>query len=310
MLILFLNKKSERFVKEHSCAIQKLNVLNYNYIFHDVPNLDLRHNYDNSTYFDKISPLDFLTYKLPSMEQRIKQAVSSADRNKQLYEAYTNEVLSIDNFGTFNKHGFISLFRSKLQKKENKAFKMLIKKPTITFEIKVTLYQTNMRGCTKDKKEDFFNIKDITPLLERLKNKNGDFYVDKEIWESICRVERGKVSNKIRFAVYDRDNHRCIRCGAKQDLEIDHVFPISKGGKTTLNNLQTLCRNCNMKKSNTIESNYNLPSNVLYDRVLTCKICNAPLTLRKGIYGKFYGCSNFPKCKFTMNFDDETNKNQ
>lgn len=30
-----------------------------------------------------------------------------------------------------------------------------------------------------------------------------------------------------------------------------------------------------------------------------CPRCNAPLVLRKGKYGDFYGCSNYPKCKFT-----------
>ncbi len=30
-----------------------------------------------------------------------------------------------------------------------------------------------------------------------------------------------------------------------------------------------------------------------------CPRCNAKLVLRNGKYGKFYGCSNYPKCKFT-----------
>ena len=30
-----------------------------------------------------------------------------------------------------------------------------------------------------------------------------------------------------------------------------------------------------------------------------CPRCNAPLVLRNGKYGDFYGCSNYPKCKFT-----------
>jgi 5-methylcytosine-specific restriction endonuclease McrA len=33
-------------------------------------------------------------------------------------------------------------------------------------------------------------------------------------------------------------------------LEVDHIKPISKGGKTVLNNLQTLCMDCNRGKSN------------------------------------------------------------
>ena len=31
-----------------------------------------------------------------------------------------------------------------------------------------------------------------------------------------------------------------------------------------------------------------------------CPYCTAPLVLRKGKYGEFYGCSNYPKCKYTL----------
>ena len=32
----------------------------------------------------------------------------------------------------------------------------------------------------------------------------------------------------------------------------------------------------------------------------TCPKCGGELVLRKGKYGKFYGCSNYPKCRFTV----------
>ncbi len=34
--------------------------------------------------------------------------------------------------------------------------------------------------------------------------------------------------------------------------QIDHIIPVSKGGKTTLSNLQVLCANCNREKSDKI----------------------------------------------------------
>jgi hypothetical protein len=30
--------------------------------------------------------------------------------------------------------------------------------------------------------------------------------------------------------------------------------------------------------------------------------CNGALVIRNGSYGKFYGCTNYPKCKFTLNY--------
>jgi len=54
--------------------------------------------------------------------------------------------------------------------------------------------------------------------------------------------------------IYARDHYGCRICGrsGNQDfLEIDHIKPISKGGKSTYDNLQTLCRRCNKEKGDT-----------------------------------------------------------
>lgn len=56
-----------------------------------------------------------------------------------------------------------------------------------------------------------------------------------------------------------RDNFRCKLCGrSAQDgvtLEVDHIKPVSKGGKTELNNLWTLCRDCNRGKAAKYDEN-------------------------------------------------------
>ena len=48
--------------------------------------------------------------------------------------------------------------------------------------------------------------------------------------------------------VFERGAYRCVACGSHIDLTCDHIYPESKGGETTLENLQTMCRSCNCKK--------------------------------------------------------------
>jgi len=57
----------------------------------------------------------------------------------------------------------------------------------------------------------------------------------------------------MRFEVFKRDSFTCQYCGKKAPdvvLEVDHVDPISKGGKTVILNLVTSCFSCNRGKSN------------------------------------------------------------
>ena len=55
----------------------------------------------------------------------------------------------------------------------------------------------------------------------------------------------------IRVSVLTRDNYKCRFCGrssTKIQLEVDHIKPFSQGGSHEINNLQTLCIDCNRGK--------------------------------------------------------------
>jgi 5-methylcytosine-specific restriction endonuclease McrA len=49
-------------------------------------------------------------------------------------------------------------------------------------------------------------------------------------------------------AVVKRDGLFCSRCDSIDDLELDHIKPVSLGGRSDLENLQLLCHSCNIKK--------------------------------------------------------------
>jgi hypothetical protein len=66
-------------------------------------------------------------------------------------------------------------------------------------------------------------------------------------------ADRKPISKKLRFEVLKRDSFKCQYCGATAPealLEIDHIKPVSKGGKNDILNLIASCSNCNNGKSN------------------------------------------------------------
>jgi hypothetical protein len=56
----------------------------------------------------------------------------------------------------------------------------------------------------------------------------------------------------VKNAVWQRDGGKCTQCGSTSYLEFDHIIPHTKGGANTVANVQLLCRNCNLKKSDRI----------------------------------------------------------
>ncbi len=53
--------------------------------------------------------------------------------------------------------------------------------------------------------------------------------------------------------LFDRDNYRCQYCGniyEARELNMDHVIPRDKGGRTSWENIVTSCIKCNSRKAN------------------------------------------------------------
>jgi hypothetical protein len=81
-------------------------------------------------------------------------------------------------------------------------------------------------------------------------NAFADFVVFAELEQPryVDRLAKRRIPDRIRAAVLLRDGARCRRCRTALYLEVDHIIPVSKGGKTEESNLQTLCRRCNRRK--------------------------------------------------------------
>ena len=247
--IRVVNNKYNKFVLAHSVALRNLKSINSIFKFHRIGNHDLTNKYDNNDFYPTISCTDYLIYNLADYkkQQEVEKAIDCAAENKEKYKNYQTRINNIRKYGVFDvDRGKLKI--EKLIRKETSYFYNFTLKPITDFSINVKLIRTNINGDYQQSKTQHFISGTILNLIDRINNKDGKFYLDDDVWASICRVERGKVSNKMRFFILDRDHHRCKMCGSTRNLEIDHIIPIAKGGKSTPNNLQVLCHKCNKKK--------------------------------------------------------------
>ena len=83
-------------------------------------------------------------------------------------------------------------------------------------------------------------ISEVITAMFRLHRKKS--YQDRRMAND---AEHAKVTRAMRYGV---------RCGRGREdgvkLHVDHIVPVSRGGKSVISNLQTLCEDCNCGKGN------------------------------------------------------------
>lgn len=79
---------------------------------------------------------------------------------------------------------------------------------------------------------------------------------------------RNRLLGSNEFLILDKDLRRiyaspCVACGATKNQSLDHVIPISRGGRHSIGNIITLCKSCNCKKHNRFFSEWKFSRQLL-----------------------------------------------
>ena len=105
---------------------------------------------------------------------------------------------------------------------------------------------------TDIEKTFYMTIDEILDIGDELNSINFETTTQKYNQANQRKLMTPELRNKIK----ERDNYTCQICGKympdEVGLHIDHIVPISKGGKTVEQNLQVLCDKCNLRKSNRV----------------------------------------------------------
>ena len=195
----------------------------------------LKYFYPNKQlYPEQIQKLCRLVEEL----ETLRDAKQIIENYKAEYQQYLGEVpdyiMENDESGFYSRLGFANIDES-----------------TLTVEYKFS-YTSNggmaQRSFTVPMTEE--TIAELVKMLE-----------SKLTTRAFAKEQRMLMTKKLREYIKKRDDFTCCNCGNSTYvepnllLEIDHIVPVSKGGCTVEDNLQTLCWKCNRAKSNKILDN-------------------------------------------------------
>jgi hypothetical protein len=105
-------------------------------------------------------------------------------------------------------------------------------------------------GIFKSEEESSLFVRQVVDgREERFERTRKSIAREKRLEET---ESREPIPEETRQFVWRRDEGKCVLCGNQENLEFDHMIPVSKGGSNTERNLQLLCEECNRKKSDMI----------------------------------------------------------
>lgn len=186
---------------------------------------------NKKTYPEQIQKL----YRLVEELETLRDAKQIIENYKVEYQQYLGDVpdfiMENDEVGFYTRLGFANVDES-----------------VLTIEYKFSY--TSSGGMAQRSFAVPMTEETIAELIKTLESKLTA--------KAFAKEQRALMTKKLREFIKKRDNFTCCNCGNSTQvepnllLEIDHIIPVSKGGRTEEDNLQTLCWKCNREKSDKI----------------------------------------------------------
>lgn len=234
-----------KYVQETSEKIRDLLSLNATYSFNNVSILEYEIDVilKSAQQYARFDFKEMLKDEFRKDPEKYNSMINPILENKRMYSEYMEHVEEI-RLKTY-PYELDGMREESYRPIEEKLFDELLLKPVVDFAFYTEpLYIT---GAGREHYHDMevLWLKDVEDILKE---------IDDDTVSKLSREkERSLMSDSLRYDVLKRDNFRCTICGRTAadgiKLHVDHIMPVAKGGKTEMNNLRTLCNQCNSGKS-------------------------------------------------------------
>lgn len=276
------------YVYRHSALLRELRKLNKSINFNQIERdkltffqmFDTKYKYD---HFNAVEWFDTQMNVDDNMLHKVEHFFIPLLENKRLYlNEYQVRLDQMDMYFSDDKTWPWYIISTLAIQFEHQFFDNLLVEPqvdgTITvnysyrspagrnyYENEITIdFQAYLRQVEVQQKQDRQREK-YERDIARVNRENQDALVhyqsytggfNKNAW---VRQQRAKMTPRLRYRILRRDGFVCQICGRGQAdgviLHVDHIKPVSKGGKTEPDNLRTLCDQCNLGKGSLYHEN-------------------------------------------------------
>ena len=236
-------RRLKNIVFNESPILKALFILNQKYNFHTItPRYTFHHECASKAEFDRISMDDIFARIIKENLNTFQNNDKLIENNKRMYTEYQQE--------------FKALRDSVYHSPQSDAYKQaelsfldagMIKLNT-QYEVIITKGYVSPMGKNEYSDQKTFYSPDISKYIAKANRMN----LEHEKRKAQIEYERSLMTSSMRYDILRRDKGRCVLCGASASdgvrLHVDHIIPVSKGGKTIPSNLRTLCERCNVGK--------------------------------------------------------------
>ncbi len=253
--LLFIRNKQLEFVINNSQCLKLIKSCNQKQCFRDIQEAICYYKQCNSK--KQLDNFNVNSYMLSLIEDnppyftKLLEDIKYNQINFTRYEAEYNRLLMQTpyDYEKLTRNSIVTAkdFR-KIEYKECEKIKL---KPVCRILVKVNARYVSPQGRNSYTRTFTFKTGDIVSFFND--------YTNAQKYKQSKQYQRSLMTDKLRYKIMKRDNFRCVICGASQKdgvkLHVDHIIPVSKGGKTIESNLRTLCDRCNLGKGASYDPN-------------------------------------------------------
>ncbi len=245
-----ISNKHYNHVQAESQKLQSVKKLNGQYSFSRIDLPALCRQRKSKRDFDQTDLKKYLFTCIVDAPDTYQKMIERAEQNAENYDSYKNAFRTIMRNESVEEKTLYEKYKY-FKKLETSVCYELLKKPCCSVSIRVEKRYTSQKG-----RNSYYDYR----VFSHSTVKNCYQEAIKSIkTRSNVQYERQLMTDSLRYDIMKRDGFRCVLCGARQAdgvrLEVDHIKPVSKGGKTVPSNLRTLCDRCNRGKAAKYDAN-------------------------------------------------------